>query len=339
MVGRSPNYTALALLFSFFLVRVAQAQVPASEEAAAAEVQTHDAKKRAAALFDRAVKKFDEARYLDAAQLFLEADALWPSSDALSNAISSALKGNQLLLAARAADRALARHDVDPHTVQAAHKALAQVTPKLSRLDVECAPLACHIQIDSSPADRGVTYVLPGRHEVVGETTVHTQVVHHVDCSAGAICHLALKLKDEQSALTVSAASEPDVVPTQTSAPQRAPSELSVAPEYAGTPRWQPLSALIGSAVGAGTFVALTTWSGIDTLAARDLHETDPAAYDPDDVQRRARRTDILLAGSVVFVAATAVSSIWWLRFKASERTRLSLVPAHGVSLVAEHHF
>ena len=338
MVGRIPHYTALVLLFSFFLVRGVHAQVPGAAESAADGAQTHDAKKRAAELFDRAVKKFDEGRYLDAAQLFLEADTLWPSSDALSNAISSALKGNQLLLAARAADRALARHDVDPHTVQAAHKALAQVTPKLSRLDVECAPLACHIQIDGSPADRGVTYVLPGRHEVVGETTVHTQVVHHVDCSAGAICHLALKLKDEHDDLTVPVASEPDVVPAQ-AAPAPAESERSIAPEPARTPRWLPLSALIGSAVGAGTFVALTTWSGFDTLAARDLHETDPAAYDPDDVQRRARRTDILLAGSVVFVAATAVSSIWWMRFKASERTRLSLVPAYGVSLVAEHHF
>ena len=338
MVGRIPHYTALVLLFSFFLVRGVHAQGPGAAASAADGAQTHDAKKRAAELFDRAVKKFDEGRYLDAAQLFLEADTLWPSSDALSNAISAALKGNQLLLAARAADRALARHDVDPHTVQAAHKALAQVTPKLSRLDVECAPLACHIQIDGSPADRGVTYVLPGRHEVVGETTEHTQVVHHVDCSAGAICHLALKPKDD-APLTVASESQVDVTPAVLpSTPEPTHSETSLPPPQR-TQRWLPLSLLIGSAVGAGTFVALTTWSGFDTLAARDLHESDPEAYDPDDVQRRARRTDILLAGSVVFVAATAVSSIWWMRFKASERTQLSLVPANGVSLVAEHHF
>ena len=342
MVGRISHYTGLVLLVSCFLLASARAESPppesSADESTAAQLQTLEAKKRAAVLFDQAVKKFDDARYQEAAQLFLDADSVWPSSDALSNAISCALKGNQWLLAARAAARALERHDVDPHTVQAAHKALAQVTPKLSRLNVECAPESCHIQIDGSPADRGVTYVLPGRHEVVGETTVHAQVVHHVDCTAGAICHLALKPKAEEDAATAQDAAESS--PSAPVVNEPTPGPVAHQPEgKPARPRWLPLSALIVSSVGSAAFVGLTTWSGVDALHARDLHETDPAAYDPDDVRRRARRTDILLSGAVLFVAATAVSSVWWLRFKASERTSVRLVPAQGVSLVTEHHF
>jgi hypothetical protein len=30
---------------------------------------------------------------------------------------------------------------------------------------------------------------------------------------------------------------------------------------------------------------------------------------------------------------------VWWMRFKAGERTSVAIVPSYGVSLVTEHHF
>jgi hypothetical protein len=346
MVGRIPHYTALLLLFSLFLALPVHAQpgpddrTPRSSSSPTSQAED---KKKAAALFDRAVHKFVNGRYDEAARLFLEADAAWPNSGALRNAIAAAQRAKNALLTAQAAQRALSRRDVDARTVRSAHEALAVVTPRLSRLDLECDDETCHIEVDGTPQERGVAYVLPGTHEVVGETARGTQVVHHVDCVAGAICQVTLRPVDDSAGVTAApvvaevlpvAPTPPPV--THRAAPPAAPRDSSA---WSSSPRWMPLSALVASSAGTALFAALTTWSGADALAAKRLHKTDPEAYDPDDVRRRGRRTDYLLSGAILFTGATIVSTLWWVRWKRGSRASVALVPGNGAALVAEGRF
>jgi hypothetical protein len=344
MVRGIPHYTALLLSYMLFVALsapiCARAQVPTNEAEIAAQAPSREMRQRAAALFDTGVRLFAKAQYKDAAQSFLEADAVLPNSAALANAITAAMRAHESLLAARAAERAIDRRDVDPRTVQAAHEALAAVTPELARLDLECAPVSCQIEVDGSPAKRGVLYVAPGRHRVVGETAEHAQVVQHVECAASAVCRLHLQPGE---GVHTESAPLPAVAKEDVSALEQPRSEPNVENREATPPlkkrEWLPLGTFVGTASLTGLFVALTTWSGIDALNARDLHKTNPDAYDPDDVRRRARRTDIFLGTSLVLGAATAVSGVWWFRTRKKASPAVSLLPNHGFMLSAEGRF
>jgi hypothetical protein len=344
MVRGIPHYTALVLGYTLFVALLmpvcAHAQVPTDEAEIAAQAPSREMRQRAASLFDTGVRLFAKAQYKDAAQSFLEADAVLPNSAALANAITAAMRAHESLLAARAAERAIDRRDVDPRTVQAAHEALAAVTPALARLDLECEPVSCKIQVDGSPAKRGVLYVAPGRHRVVGETAEHAQVVQHVECAASAICRLHLQPGEgmHTESVPLPPVAKEDVAPAeQPATPQSRENRESPPPLQKR--EWLPLGTFVASASLTGLFVALTTWSGIDALNARDLHETHPDAYDPGDVHRRARRTDFLLATSLVLGAATAVSGVWWFRSKKKPSASISLVPNGGFMLCAEGRF
>jgi hypothetical protein len=53
--------------------------------------------------------------------------------------------------------------------------------------------------------------------------------------------------------------------------------------------------------------VALTTWSGIDTIAEKNKYDNDRPSYDHDTVLRKAHRTDAFLGATVIVGAATAI--------------------------------
>jgi hypothetical protein len=90
---------------------------------------------------------------------------------------------------------------------------------------------------------------------------------------------------------------------------------------------------------GTVALVALTTWSGLEVLSERELHETDPEAYDPDRVKRLQRRTDLLVAGSLALGAATAAAGIWLVEWRTQTRTGLQVLPGGGVALATRRDF
>jgi hypothetical protein len=58
--------------------------------------------------------------------------------------------------------------------------------------------------------------------------------------------------------------------------------------------------------VGASAvLLALTTWSGLDTLAAFHKKDNDPDNYDPPSVRSRAIRTDAFLVATALVGATT----------------------------------
>jgi hypothetical protein len=87
---------------------------------------------------------------------------------------------------------------------------------------------------------------------------------------------------------------------------------------------------------GTAALVALTTWSGIDTLSKKD----SPTAADHwGDVQDRARRTDILLASAIVVGAATGAAGLWLVDWGPDRHAAAALLPGGGAGLVAEGRF
>jgi hypothetical protein len=313
MVGSIRHYTVFGLLLSLSLV------------CAAAEAQSRDEKSRAAALFDAGVAQFAKGQYAAAAQSFLDADELLPSSQALTNAIDAALRADEPLIVARTAQTALGRPSVNRDGVQAAHAALAEVTPRLARLQVECKPASCAIRIDGDAHRAGVAYVAPGMHVVVGEAAQHAPHEHRLSCEAGELCPVTIELESLALAARLPPASPaaPVAQPDEPAPP--APDE----PESA-LRKHLPMSVFVGSAVLTATFAGLTVWSGLSAMSARDLHESDPADYDPEEVTRRAHRTDIFLGTALVCAAATAATGLWWVEWGAKPQQGGAMLVAKG---------
>ncbi|HTM44620.1 MAG TPA: hypothetical protein VL137_06670, partial [Polyangiaceae bacterium] len=122
--------------------------------------------------------------------------------------------------------------------------------------------------------------------------------------------------------------------PPQTRSPAEAPqmaaattaSPQSDSSESGKLPRWAFYS---GVAV-TGALVAVTIWSGVDTLNAKDglPSRRDPGyAAAVDDVHGSARRTDWLLGGSFAAAAATAIVGIWDTDWNHSSAPRVGLAP------------
>jgi hypothetical protein len=317
MVGSIRHYTVFALLLISFVSGSVRAQ------------PSDQAKARAAALFDQGVRQFAKAQYADAARSFLSADEALPSSQALTNAIDAALRADEPLIVARTANRALARPNVDQDAVQAAHAALAEVTPRLARVDVECEPDTCAIRIDGNASPSGVSYVLPGVHEIMGQAEQHAPFGLEITCSAGSLCRVAMQLVPLSTPAPLSPAPPPADV-----APPPAPAD-----EPAGFREHLPMSVFVGSAALTATFGALTIWSGLKANAARDLYDERSAKYDPDEVTRLARRTDIFLGTAIVCAAATAATGLWWVQWGGGQRATLAARPEGGATLVAEGRF
>jgi hypothetical protein len=109
----------------------------------------------------------------------------------------------------------------------------------------------------------------------------------------------------------------------------------------AGAKRWDklPLASFVCAAVGTAVLGGLTIWSATKAVAARNLHETNPAAYDREETQQLARRTDLFLASTILLGAATTAMGLWWVDFGGAKGASVSILPNHGLSLVAEGRF
>lgn len=263
----------------------------------------------AADAYDAALAHYNRAEYVKAARLFLEADTLHPSAEALGNAIASARKANEHLLVAQAALRARARGAEAPELAARAREALTEAEKYLARLDLSCAPRACSLALDGEPADAGRHYVNPGSHQVVARLGNQSET-ESLNTSAGATYRVHLELEpgaapsapsSAQAERSPAAGQRPDPTP---GAPATDP-EPAPAHDQSARPALPPVAFYTALAV-TGVAAGVTTWSGLDALKKkRELPETYSSA------QRRAvlssaRRTDILLAGTAVLAAATA---------------------------------
>ena len=287
-----------------------------------------DAKSRAAALFEQGVRQFSSAQYAAAAEAFLAADELVPNTRALVNGITAARRAGQHLVVARAAERAVARLDIDPGSAALAREALVEAARSLTRLDVSCSPKPCTVTLDGAAVTEGNVYVLPGTHDVGAWGTNGATATEHVSAVAGASYRVTLTPKAPEQPVSAPVATRPVPPPKPTPAP------LATEPV-----RTKPLSPEVFYAGVAGTaaLVALTTWSGIDTLNTKDDAYASRASW--GDVKDRALRTDILLASAIVVGAATGAAGLWLVDWEPDRHAAAALLPGGGAGLVAEGRF
>lgn len=333
-----PHVTTLVLLVGLLFSRVVHA-APTDDQA------------QAAVLFDQGVHEFALRNYESAARFFLSADALQPSLDALNNAFTAALKSGQDLLIAPAARRVLERPEATAQSHRKAQKALATAEPKLARVDAICTPAPCSLLIDGKSADTGVSYVSAGMHELSATSERGARVAQELSCEAGALCAVRLELTESEPVVAVVAPRE-EPVPAESATVE---AEDQAEPDGAAAPvldravpsrreSWArreraPLAVLIGLGATAVTLGGVTVWSGMQALSARDEYKTSPRTYDPSEVHRLARRTDILLSGALVFAAAASATALWWVDWRSAGTTTVALVPSRGLMVLGETRF
>jgi hypothetical protein len=326
------------------LTTLALVAVLGARDASAASAE---AKARAAELFEQGVRQFSGAQYDAAARSFLEADALVPNARALVNGITAARRAGMHLMAARAAQSALARTDVDTGSAALAREALAEAGHNLSLVELSCTPAPCSITVDGWAIAPGSQYLAPGTHDFAAMGGGDASASEHLTSVAGASYRVSLTLQAEPPPPPPSTpvAKETHETPSPIAPAPIAPTPIASAPitppppHEEGSRAGTSLSPAVFYAGAAGTavLVGLTIWSGVDTLSAKSAVEADPSK-DWGHVQHLALRTDVFLASAVVLGAATGAAGIWLVDWGSGGHVSAAICPS-GAAVRAEGRF
>lgn len=274
-------------------------------------------RRRAAELYDRAVALYESAKYAEAARAFYEADQISPSSDALSSAIAAARLAHDNLLVARAAQRAVEREESNPKLASDARAALSEAEAHLARVDLACSPAPCTLGIESNEVAAGRHYLLPGTR-ILSASFGGEQIEQRASLAAGSLYTITLT---------------PPPRPALTPAP--APRPAPAAPTARDGAASKPLPAWTFYA-GAGVSLALagaTAWSGVDALNDVEHYEGTRAVGDRDTAQASVRRSDLLLAGTLLMSGLTTYAALVWVDF-GGRKQALSVAPQTAGALV-----
>ncbi len=261
----------------------------------------------AAGAYDEGVEAFDRAEYKRAVLAFLRADSLVPSDEALSNAITAAVRGGEHLMVTLAAKRAIARQGADPTLVTRARRALAFAASKLAQLELSCEPMPCGISLDGETVPTGERYVLPGNHELVAIAGDAKKVQRQLDLVAGTTYRVLIRTTDASAGAQLleltSRKQGGSVTPVEAGALDRR-NRFERQPRDSSGSGLPPWTFYTGAAISV-VLVGITTWSGLDALAAKDDLGDAPREADRDAALDKIHRTDVLVGASAVSVAAT----------------------------------
>ena len=215
---------------------------------------------------------------------------------------------------------------------KSAEQALSRVTFRLSD------PTRERVELD------GAEIKLPGEGELALDPGTH-----HVRVVSGSSVVLDQELElspSERVELRVGERSRRiDVVVV---ADPPAPKVDKPAPQLKPLPKPRPERAKLPPVwlyAGAGTtlvLTGLTVWSGVDTNRAYSAYQRDLPKLDQAEADARVRsghsrelRTNLLLAGSVLCGAGSAVLGIWFTDFSGKRQASVGLSPS-GVALSGE---
>jgi hypothetical protein len=202
-----------------------------------------------------------------------------------------------------------------------AQQALARVSFRLSD------PRRERVELDGAPVDlRGKPELGldPGSHHVRVISGSSVVLDQDLDLAPGE--RVELRVGERSRRIDVV------VVPPDGTVPEK-PKPRPVAPPP--TPR-KPLSPVWFYAAAGGTVVltGVTVWSALDTQSAFDDYELALPRLTQSEADRRVSdghalelRTNLLLAGSVVAAAGTAVLGIWLVDFSGGGRAQVGLAP------------
>lgn len=263
---------------------------------------------KAAKRFKEGVRAFGRHDYAAAADAFEDAYRIAPHPAALFNAADAYEKAGELAKAANLCARYLANAPDNDARRPKANKMLAELVPKLGRVQVDAAD-ASDLQLDAKPILLDVTYVDPGDH-VVSADFDGKHVERHVNVVAGSLERVLLEPPAAQKT------AEPDTTPP----PEDVRHDTSPAAHH-GLPKGFFFAGAAATVVLAG----VTVWSGLDTNSARSDYNQHPTSQGLDDGIAKEHRTNILLGATAVVGVATAVVGLFATDWKPAE--------AHDVSL------
>lgn len=259
-----------------------------------AGAQSRNVRDEAADAFDRGVKHFEAAEYELAARAFARADELMPAASALKNAIAAARKAGAYLLVTELHARAERRAVESPELAAQAREALAEARQRLAELNLSCKPAPCAITLDDERVEPGQRWVLPGSHSVRATAEGGARAEESLSLAPGAQYRIVLHPVAEGAAPIPTEVSRVGAASEKPAPEDRADDDRPLSP----TVFW------IGVAASAG-LAAVTTWSGLDALSAKDDLPSQPTSAQSDDVRSKVTRTDLLLGGTLVVAGVT----------------------------------
>ncbi|MDF3067590.1 MAG: hypothetical protein K0R38_3191 [Polyangiaceae bacterium] len=217
---------------------------------------------------------------------------------------------------------------------KSAEQALSRVTFRLSD------PTRERVELDGAAVDvaaGGELAIDPGTHHVRVVSNSSVVLDQDLDLSPGERVELRVGERSRRIDVVVvpdapAATAQPSATAAATLAPIAAPTSADTGKL---SPTWFYMG--VGATVALG---GLTLWSGLDTTSAHDAYERDlprltqkEADERVSDGHSRELRTNLLLAGSLVAGAGTAVLGLWFTDFAGKRRTAIGLAP--GVLMVS----
>lgn len=205
-----------------------------------------------------------------------------------------------------------------------AEQALAHIYFKLSD------PSRERVELDGNPVNLSAAQDLtlePGSHHVRVISNAAVVLDQELELAAGERVELRVGERSRRIDVVVVPVAAPPASPTVSPRPVPPPAPP---PRAALSPAW--LYAGVGATV---VLTGFTVWSGIDTRHAysdyrRDLPGLTQAEADErvDNGHRRELRTNLLLTGSLLCGAGSAVLGIWFVDFSGKGRTSLAVSPS-----------
>ncbi len=239
-----------------------------------------------------------------AARLHERADRIAPAPEALRSALRARLKAGELALAGTHALELLRRYPTHDITRELAQSTIDQVANKVVRLDVQCDPVPCALQVDGrafgTEARRKHNLFLDsGSHGLVAMFGSKSAPTKTLDGGGGERIEMTFVEPAASSSATGDSTGSPsDGRPPSGQQPDDG--------AFEGIhPGWFVAGSLVTVALGAATI-----WSGMNVVAAKKDYVATPSKGAYDDGVGRERRTNILIASTAVAGAATLVFAI-----------------------------
>jgi hypothetical protein len=314
----------------YLLTRGASAQAPAETTAPASDCPEQDPTLCGRRHFEVGTRAFEAGDYAGAVKEFElaikhRAHPVIRFNLALSlsrlGKPSAAVAQLRLAVADPATDKAL--RERAERELRSAEQAQARVTfrltdPSRERAELDGVEVALSAQQDLA--------IDPGTHQVRVISGSAVVLDQELELAPGERVELRVGERSRRIDVVV----VPDPVTTKPPAPPRPPPKLSPRPR----PRPLPVGWFYTGIGATAVVTGFTIWSGVDTNHAlsdyeRDLPELDQAEADARVAagHRRELRTNLLLTGSVLCAAGTAVLGIWFVDFGGGARAQAVLTP------------
>jgi hypothetical protein len=251
--------------------------------------------------FAEGQRAFNAKDYRRAAEQFEAAYRHKPHPSPLWNAARAWQRAGEPVRAANLYSKFLREAPPDSRDRNTAHIALAELTPKLGRLELHVAGLT-DIAVDGAVTGESTVYVSPGSHLVEAKHQ-GKPVRQTASVEAG---------QSVSVTLVAPSAPPPQPPPPPPKPPPDVPPEAKPATGWSPTVFWVGLGL---TAVATGVAV----WSGVDTLQEKRNYDANPSQESLDSGKGKQLRTNIFLGVAGGLALFTAVTGLFLVSWKGAE--------------------